>query len=110
MSETINHRSMMLHTLRNPHGHSDDEVRKARLWAGDEIERLERWLRAYGVPFTVGSEPPSPELRAYQFDPTPCPDEWCDLCGRKLPEHGKGCSRAATPPAPQPSDAKEEEE
>lgn len=29
-----------LHILRNPHGHSADEVREARLWAADEIERL----------------------------------------------------------------------
>lgn len=31
----------MMHVLRNPHGHSEQDVREARLWAGDEIERLQ---------------------------------------------------------------------
>ena len=31
-----------MHILRNPHGHSADAVRAARLWAADEIERLQR--------------------------------------------------------------------
>ena len=33
-----------MHILRNPYGHSEDDVRRARLWAGDRIEELEREL------------------------------------------------------------------
>lgn len=38
---------MILHLLRNPWGHSDDEVRQARLAAADE---LERWRRTVDHP------------------------------------------------------------
>jgi hypothetical protein len=31
-----------MHVLRNPHGFSEDVQRAARLWAADEIERLEK--------------------------------------------------------------------
>jgi hypothetical protein len=30
-----------MHVLRNPHGFSEDVVRASRLWAADEIERLD---------------------------------------------------------------------
>jgi hypothetical protein len=36
-----------LHVLRNPHGFSEDVVRAARLWAGDEIERLSKDAARY---------------------------------------------------------------
>lgn len=31
-----------MHILRNPYGHNADEVRAARLWAANEVERLQR--------------------------------------------------------------------
>ena len=34
----------MLHILRNPHGKTEDEKRRARLEAADEIEYLQRML------------------------------------------------------------------
>ena len=37
-------RTTGLHILRNPFGHSEEDVRAARLWAANEIERLEREL------------------------------------------------------------------
>jgi hypothetical protein len=36
---------MVLHLLRNPHGHSEEEMREARLLAADMLERaLSFWL------------------------------------------------------------------
>ena len=39
----------IIHIIRNPHGHSEDEVREARQKAADLIEKLERvnasWLQ-----------------------------------------------------------------
>jgi hypothetical protein len=35
-----------MHLLRNPWGHSEEDVRKARSWAADRIEELERKLAA----------------------------------------------------------------
>jgi hypothetical protein len=49
-------RREVLHILRNPYGHSEDEIRKARLDAADEIENLmdayqnmKAWAEANGV-------------------------------------------------------------
>lgn len=38
----MNDSQRMLHLLRNPWGHSEDDVRRARLWAADRIEQFER--------------------------------------------------------------------
>ena len=44
---TVNHSDFYLHILRNPWGNSEDQVRAARLWAGDRIEELEKDLAQY---------------------------------------------------------------
>lgn len=43
-NEQVYTTDMLLHVLRNPHGWGSDVVRKARLGAADEIERLEALL------------------------------------------------------------------
>jgi hypothetical protein len=54
-------RNEILHILRNPHGHSEDEIRKARLDAADEIENLmdayqnmKAWAEKNGVNTLAG--------------------------------------------------------
>jgi hypothetical protein len=46
MSGQVSFTDRYLHILRNPYGWSEDQVRDARLWAADNIERLETRIDA----------------------------------------------------------------
>lgn len=47
-------RDEMLHVLRNPYGHSEENVRAARLWAANTIEQLESCPSAKATPSGSG--------------------------------------------------------
>jgi DnaJ-class molecular chaperone len=70
-----------LHVLRNPYGHSEDEIRTARCDAADEIERLQRQLHngAGGVKETCATchgtgKCDDADLGDIYYNEWPCPN------------------------------------
>lgn len=62
-----------MHILRNPYGYSADEVRDARIWAGDEIESLRVQVAALQAD---AAEAERDALRADAERPPPAVPQW----------------------------------
>lgn len=85
MSREQMQRSTFLQILRNPHGWSEESVREARLWAADELERLEGEKAAHRFHISIAS-------KLIELGWTPPPKPRCSICNYQH-GHSFGCEK-----------------